>query len=56
MREENIILEQYKFIRESLKILINDYTIIKFYGNDIIERVQFIAHLKKKLIKERSEK
>lgn len=59
MSNEDLIFEDYRRIRESLKNIINEemeYDNIKFWGNDVIERVKFLCLLKKKVIKERSMK
>lgn len=61
MTDEDLIFEQYRMLRENLKRIINEekeYEYIKFWGNDIIERVKFLCHLKKRVIqrKERSNK
>ena len=59
MSNEDLIYEDYRRIRESLKNIINEekeYDNIKFWGNDVIERVKFLCLLKKKVIQERSKK
>lgn len=59
MSDEDLIFEDYRRIRESLRNIINEekeYDNIKFWGNDVIERVKFLCLLKKNVIKERSKK
>lgn len=59
MSDEDLIFEDYRRIRESLRNIINEekeYDNIKFWGNDVIDRVKFLCLLKKKVIKERSKK
>lgn len=54
MNDEEILLEQYKFVREDLKRIVNEeneYDNVKFWGNDIVERVRFMCHLKQKIFK-----
>ena len=58
MTDEDLIYEDYRRIRENLKRIINEekeFDNIKFWGNDTIERVKFLCHLKKKVI-QRKEK
>ena len=54
MKDEDFVFELYRTIRENLKRIINeefDYSNVKFWGNDIIERVQHLCYLKKKILK-----
>ena len=56
MKDEDFIYELYRFIREDLKRIINeecDYDNVKFWGNDIIEKVKHLCFLKKKVFKEK---
>ena len=58
MTNEDFIFEEYRFIRQDLKRIVNeeeDIDNIKFWGNDIIERTKFMCHLKKKVIKKKLE-
>lgn len=54
MKDEDFVFELYRYIREDLKRIINeecDYDNIKFWGNDIIEKVKHLCFLKKRIIK-----
>lgn len=54
MKDEDFVFELYRTIREDLKRIINeefDYSNVKFWGNDIIERVQHLCLLKKRILK-----
>ncbi len=56
MTDEDFIFELYRSIRINLRRIVNeesDYDNIKFWGNDIIERVQHLCRLKKRIIKEK---
>ena len=53
MSDEDFVFELYRTIRENLKRIINeecDYSNVKFWGNDIIERIQHLCYLKKKIL------
>lgn len=59
MSDEELLLEQYRMIREDLKRIVNEekeYDNAKFWGNDILERVKFMCYLKKKILKRKESK
>lgn len=52
MREEEFLYEQYKFIREDLKRIVNeeeDLGEVRFWVDDVIDRIKYIKYLKKKI-------
>ena len=59
MSDEDFLLELYSSIRSSLKKIINEEENIedvKFWSIDIIERVQHICRVKKRIIKKKGVK
>ncbi len=54
MTDEEFVLELYSDIRQDLKRIVNeenDYFNVKFWGTDIVERVQHMCRLKKAILK-----
>lgn len=58
MTDDDFLLELYADVRQALKRVVNEeenYDNVKFWGTDIIERVQHMCRLKKRIIKRKEQ-